>query len=286
MTELQPTAKDARFVDSVPALYDRYLGPFLFTPLAADLAGRLIPPEGRPPRILELAAGTGRLTEQLLATLPAGGSLVATDLNPPMLELARDKIGAAPNAAAVEWRAPVDALALPFGDGEFDVVVCQLGVMFFPDKGVAAREALRVLRPGGQWTFNVMASLDESPVGRIVNEVVGQVLDDPPTFYRVPFSFGEPRALMALARDAGFEDADVCVVDKVAEAPSARDAAYGFVCGNPGGVALRERGIEPDAVVDAVAEAFASEFGDHPLRIPVRAFVLSACKPRGARLAG
>lgn len=281
MTELQPTALDARFVDSVPELYDRYLGPFLFSPLAADLAERVIRPDDHPPRVLELAAGTGRLTEQLLAQLPAGTSVVATDLNAPMLETGRRRVAAPSADGSLEWRAPVDAQELPFGDGEFDAVVCQLGIMFFPDKAKAAHEALRVLRPGGQWLVNAMAPLDESPLGRIVNRVVAEHFPaDPPTFFRVPFSFGDPAALMALAHDAGFEDVDVSVVDRTGESPSAEDAAYGFVFGNPGVMAIRERGGDPQAVASAIAQALAAEYGDHPLRIPLRAMVLSACRPR------
>lgn len=279
MTELQPTALDARFVDSVPELYDRYLGPFLFSPLAADLAGRVTRPASHPPRVLELAAGTGRLTEQLVAHLPPGSSVVATDLNAPMLEVGRRRVLPSSDVA-LEWRAPVDAQDLPFGDGEFDAVVCQLGIMFFPDKPKAAREALRVLRPGGQWLVNAMAPLDESPLGRIVNQVVAeQMAGDPPPFFRVPFSFGEPAAMLALAHGAGFGDVDVAVVDRTAESESAEHAARGFVFGNPGAQGIRERGGDPEAVMRAVAQALAREYGDHPLRIPIRARVLSAFRP-------
>ncbi|HYH79758.1 MAG TPA: methyltransferase domain-containing protein [Longimicrobium sp.] len=283
MDQPQPTARDAQFLGSIPELYDRCLGPFLFAPLAADLAGRVILPRDRPPRLLEIAAGTGRLTERLLERLPAGGALVATDLNDPMLALARTRIASADTAGAVEFRAPVDAMELPFADGEFDAVVCQLGVMFFPDKPRAAREALRVLRSGGQWIFNVMASLDENPMGRIVNDVVGKIFPvDPPTFFRVPFSFPAPEGLRALAADAGFEAVEVTDVERTAESPSAEEAAYGFVCGNPGIITIRERGVDSRVVVDALRDALVREFGDHPLRLPLRARVLSARKPAHA----
>ena len=234
MTDLQPSALDARFVGSVPELYDRYLGPFLFTPLAKDLADRAIDPHGHSPRILELAAGTGRLTEHLLARFRAGGTIVATDLNEPMLELGRRRVRAPDGGVNVEWRAPVDAQDLPFGDGEFSAVACQLGIMFFPDKPKAAREAFRVLRPGGQWLVNVMGSLDESPLGRIVTGVVGEVVPDPPMFFRLPFSYADPEALMMLADDAGFEDVDVSIVDLVGEAAVGGRRGVGLRVRQPG----------------------------------------------------
>jgi len=281
MDQPQPSARDAQFLGSIPELYDRHLGPFLFDPLAEDLAARVVLPVDRAPRVLEIAAGTGRLTERLVARLPTGGTLVASDLNEPMLALARGRVGAdGSDGVAVEWRAPVDAMALPFGDGEFDAVACQLGIMFFPDKPLAAREALRVLRPGGQWIFNVMGAVAENPMARIANEVVGRFFPgDPPGFFRIPFSFADPGAMRALAADAGFRDVDVATVERTAQAESAAHAAYGFVCGNPGVFGIRERGGDPEAVAAALAQALAAEFGDHPLRMPLLARVLSARKP-------
>jgi len=280
MDQPQPSARDAQFLGSIPELYDRHLGPFLFDPLAEDLAARVVLPAGRAPRVLEIAAGTGRLTERLVARLPTGGILVASDLNEPMLALARGRVTSNSDGATMEWRAPVDAMALPFGEAEFDAVACQLGIMFFPDKPLAAREALRVLRPGGQWIFNVMGAVAENPMARIVNEVVGRFFPvDPPGFFRVPFSFADPDAMRALAADAGFRDVDVATVERTARAESAGHAAYGFVCGNPGVFGIRERGVEPATVVRALAEALAAEFGNYPLRMPLLARVLSARKP-------
>ena len=139
---------DRIFAGSIPALYDRYLGPLIFEPYAAELAGRVA--SGTASRILETAAGTGILTRVLARLLPDTTEIVATDLNQPMLDFA----AAQPGTARVTWRR-ADALALPFPDQSFDVVACQFGAMFFPDKIAAYREALRVVGRGGYLIFSV-----------------------------------------------------------------------------------------------------------------------------------
>src|SRR5262249_8372511 len=139
---------DKVFAGSIPEFYDTYMVPVFFEPYAADLAARLA---GRPlARVLETAAGTGVVTRALATTLPESVSIVATDLNQPMLDYA----SARGTTRAVEWR-QADAMDLPFPNGTFDAVVCQFGVMFLPDKARAYAEARRVLRPGGVFLFNV-----------------------------------------------------------------------------------------------------------------------------------
>ncbi len=133
---------DKNFGSSVAKFYDEYFVPLIFAPYAEDIARRLA--TRRLARVLEIAAGTGVVTRCLASLLPEDVSIVATDLNQPMLDLAAE-VG---TARPVEWR-QADAMQLPFEDGSFDAVVCQFGVMFFPDKAKAFAEARRVLRPGG-----------------------------------------------------------------------------------------------------------------------------------------
>jgi ubiquinone/menaquinone biosynthesis C-methylase UbiE len=118
----------ADFTGSIPAFYDHGLGPVFFADFADDIARRAA--ATAPRRVLEIAAGTGIVTRRLRDMLPPEAHLAATDLNPPMLEVARGKFH--PDEM-VEFQ-PADAMALPFPDSSFDVVVCQFGVMFFPDK--------------------------------------------------------------------------------------------------------------------------------------------------------
>jgi ubiquinone/menaquinone biosynthesis C-methylase UbiE len=177
-------SNDASFIGNIPEHYDRGLGPIIFVDYAADIARRAA--ACSPTRVLETAAGTGIVTRQLRDFLPAGASLTATDLNPPMIEVARAKFQ--PDER-VDWR-PADATALPFPDGSFDAVVCQFGVMFFPDKDRSYREVHRVLAPGGRYLFNVWDAHRYNPFGRITHEVAGSFFPvDPPQFYKVPFSY-------------------------------------------------------------------------------------------------
>src|SRR5712691_5626072 len=158
-TTLGSSDTDKVFAGSIPKFYERYLVPLLFEPYAADLVNRLA--SRSLARVLEVAAGTGVVTRRLASVLPERVSIVATDLNQPMLDLA-SAIG---TKRPVEWR-QADAMQLPFPDGTFDAVVCQFGVMFFPEKSKAFSEARRVLRPGGAFIFNVWDRIEENELDR------------------------------------------------------------------------------------------------------------------------
>src|SRR5688572_14145017 len=146
---------DDVFTGSVPNLYETYLVPLIFEPYAVDLVNRLA--SHSLARVLEIAAGTGVVTRTLASVLPESVAIVATDLNQPML----DQASAVGTKRPVEWRR-ADAMQLPFADGEFDAVVCQFGVMFFPEKAKAVSEVRRVLRSGGVFIFNVWDRLEEN----------------------------------------------------------------------------------------------------------------------------
>ena len=190
--------KNAQFAGSIPAAYDRYLGPVLFQPYAEDLAARLkVDANGS---VLELACGTGILTRILRDRLPAATRLVATDLNEPMIENAAQKFR---QGEAVEWR-QADASSLPFDDASFDAVVCQFGIMFVPDKALSAREAHRVLKPGGVFLFNVWDSMEYNDLGRIAHETISSFFEkDPPTFYQVPFGYHDQNEIRRVLESAG-----------------------------------------------------------------------------------
>ena len=173
-----------KFGGSIPQHYDHGLGPIVFVDYAADIAVRAA--ALKPMRVLETAAGTGIVSRALRDTLAADTQLTSTDLSPQMLEVARAKF--APEERIAFQQA--DATALPFDDQSFDVVVCQFGVMFYPDKDLGYREVSRVLVPGGHYLFSVWDSHRNNPYSRIAHQVLGTVFPvDPPQFQRVPFSY-------------------------------------------------------------------------------------------------
>lgn len=262
----------SQFAGSIPAAYDRYLGPVLFQPYAEDLAARLQVEENG--SVLELACGTGILTRVLRDRLPATVRMIATDLNEPMFQKAAAKFG---QGEAVEWQ-QADACSLPFVGGMFDAVVCQFGIMFVPDKALAAREAHRVLKPGGLFLFNVWDAIEHNELCRIAHETISSYFDkDPPAFYQVPFGYHDQREIKRVLEEAGFRDVRIDVVAKSSAASRPEETATGLVQGNPVAVAIAER--DPSLlpiITGAVAARLKERFGKAEMRAPMRAIIVQA----------
>jgi ubiquinone/menaquinone biosynthesis C-methylase UbiE len=269
--------RDREFIGTIPEVYHRHLGPMFMEPYARDLAARVAATVDADARVLDLAAGTGIVTRALNEALPPSVQIVAADLNAPMLHIARRHVG---DTTRVRFEV-VDATSLPFDDGSFEVVVCQFGLMFFPDKLRAARETRRVLRPNGRWIFSVWGPFEEDPIAEIGHRAIAESFggDEPPEFYSTPFGFHDSDMLRALATDAGFSSVTIEDVRLTAESESAYHAAVGIVQGNPIVMTILERGGDPLAVTQHVADALARALGDHPLRAPMMARVVTCCHP-------
>ena len=175
---------DASWLENMPEFYDRCLGPALFAPYASHLAG--IAEAHAPESVLEVAAGTGVLTAELVRALPTA-RITATDLNAAMVAWAAHRV---PGAS---WLV-ADAGCLAFPDGCFDLVVCQFGVMFFPDKPTAFAEAARVLRPDGRFLFTVWDSVDTSQFPAALVAALAEVIpaDSPDFVVRIPHGYSDP----------------------------------------------------------------------------------------------
>jgi SAM-dependent methyltransferase len=210
--------------------------PLLFRPYAELLAQRAA--EFQPRRILETAAGTGVVTQALIEALP-DAEIVATDLNQAMLDVAAGRIVSA-NVSFLE----ADALELPFDDSNFDLVVCQFGVMFYPDKVKGSAEAHRVLCNGGRYLLAIWDSIERNALSNLANETMKrQFPDNPPMFMtRGPFSYYDPAWIERDLRAGGFTDVEIETVELRSRSPSAEDAARGLSYGSPMGVELEEYG--------------------------------------------
>ena len=249
---------DMLFAGSIPELYDTYLVPLIFEPYADDLVSPL---RARPvSRVLEIAAGTGVLTRALASGLPDAVSIVATDLNQAML----DRAAAVGTSRPVEWR-QADAMQLPFPDGAFDAVLCQFGVMFFPDKAKAFAEARRVLAPGGVFVFNAWDRIADNEFADVVTTALESVFPaDPPRFMaRIPHGYHDRQAIARDIASGGFSAAaNISTVAKRSRAASPRIPAIAICQGTP----LRNEIEARDAsrlgeATNVAAEAVAARFG-------------------------
>lgn len=267
-------AENVAFVGSIPENYDRYLGPVLFEPYAKDLAERVNVPDGG--SLLEVACGTGIVTRQLRDRLSPSVRIVATDLNEAMFKFASQKFRANEN---IEWK-PADALDLPFRDESFDAVVCQFGLMFFPDKQQGVNEAFRVLKPNGQFIVSVWDDIEHVDLAKAAEIVIKQFFpENPPDFYDIPFSFHEPEKLRSLLTSAGFREIKIDVVAFPCVSASAQDAAHGLIHGNPVITAINERDpAKAPEVEAALAEKIAVQFGSAPVNARMQAIVCSGVR--------
>ncbi|MDI9835068.1 class I SAM-dependent methyltransferase [Streptomyces sp. KAU_LT] len=256
----------------MPAAYEQYLVPVVFRPFAEDLADRAA--ALRPRRVLELAAGTGALTAGLLVALPSA-HVTATDLNEAMVAFGSAR---APGAM---WRR-ADAQRLPFPDGGFDLVVCQFGVMFFPDRVAAFGEVGRVLAAGGRFLFNTWGPLERHGFEVALQAGLERAFTvDPPGFFRtVPHGYADPSLVTADLAAAGFSVEDEQELTLAGRADSTTDLATGYLTGTPVRAAVEAHGDEP-AVRAAVIEEMTARLGPGPVTAAMTAYVFRAAARAG-----
>ena len=261
----------ARFVGSVPELYDRHLGPVMFDGYAQLMAQRLAERARGP--VLEIACGTGRSTTHLREALPVDHSLTATDLNPPMLAIAEQRFADHPRIVFQQ----ADTLALPFADASFDAVACQFGVMFFPDKPKGFAEMRRVLATGSTVVFNVWDDRSHNRFAEVAHTTLAALLGHAAEFYNVPFGFYDATTIHGMLDNAGFADHSIEWIELPQHAESAESLATGLVMGNPIAYEIVEQSdVTLEAARDAVAAALIEVGGERPFQSTMRALMVTA----------
>jgi len=276
---LEPTAviamleADKLFAGSIPENYDRYMVPLIFEPYATDLARRAL--SFSPNAVLETAAGTGVVTRALAPRLPRSARYVSTDLNQSMLDYAASRQS---SGTKVEWRC-ADALALPFEDGVFDLVCCQFGVMFFPDRIAGYREARRVLKSGGHFLFNVWDRIEENVFADQVTNALAEIFpDDQPRFLaRTPHGYHDTALIRRELLEAGFSRVAIDTRAEQSRASSPRIPAIAYCQGTVlrSEIEARDAG-KLEAATDHAASAIARRHGDGEVAAKIQAHVISA----------
>jgi SAM-dependent methyltransferase len=266
---------DKVFAGSIPKLYEQYLVPLIFEPYAADLANRL--KEKSLSSVLEVAAGTGVVTRALASSLPESVSIIATDLNQAMI----DQASSVGTKRPVEWR-QADAMQLPFPDGSFDVVVCQFGAMFFPDKIKAFSEARRVLKDGGAFLFNVWDRIEENEFADVITKGLESVFpDDPPRFLtRTPYGYYDRSIIGQNLAEGGFRSSPrIDTIAARSRASSPLIPAIAYCQGTPLRNEIEARnptGLEQ--ATNIAAEAIAERFGGEAVDAKIQAHVVTVEK--------
>lgn len=265
--------QELRFRGSVPEKYETLMVPLIFRPYAEELARRAR--AFQPRRVLETAAGTGAVTRALREALP-DAEIVASDLNQPMLDVNAARI----DTAGVRF-VEADAQELPFKDGSFELVVCQFGAMFFPDKVRGHSEARRVLNEGGHYLLAIWDAIERNPLTDVTQQVLIDAFpNDPPLFMREgPFGYSDPLRIESDLHDAGFDTVEIETVEMRSRAASARDAANALCYGTPMGTELDER--EPgslERVFPLVEQALRGFEGPNGIDAPMSAHIVTATK--------
>ena len=264
---------DKMFAGSIPENYDRYMVPLIFEPYAADIARRAA--FLSPSAVLETAAGTGVVTRALAPKLSPHATYIVTDLNQPMLDYAASR--QAPDSR-IKWR-QADALALPFENAAFDFVCCQFGAMFFPDRSSAYREAMRVLKPGGHFLFNVWDRIEENVFADDVTNALAKIFpDDPPRFLaRTPHGYHDTALIRSELKDAGFSGVVIETRAEQSRASSPRLPAIAYCQGTVlrSEIEARDAG-KLEAATDYAASAIADRHGSGEVAAKIQAHVIVA----------
>jgi len=261
-------------MNDAAARYDQFFGPLFFEPYALEVVKRMDPTSIN--IVLEIAAGTGRVTRHIRERIPAPAKIIASDISEDMLGEAKKKL----SHLNIEWQI-IDAQQLPFSDNSIDLVVCCFGYMFVPDQPKAFAEAYRVLRPGGMFLFTTWDKLEQNAASYTARSIAKEYLEEPlPASYNLATSMSDETAIEQLLQDAGFSKITIEKVKQFSVSPSAKEAAYALVEG--GGLIYTEikkrNPVWIDEIKIKVEKELGEKFGTAPMTAPISAVISQAWK--------
>ena len=252
--------------------YERNMVPALFQPFAEDLLQSADLAEGE--TVLDVACGTGIVSRLAWPKVAPKGRVVGLDVNPKMLEVARS---AAHKDSTIEWM-EASATAMPLPDDSFDVVLCQLGLQYFPDRPLALREMHRVLDKRGRLALNVLRAVQYNPGHAVFADVLERrVNDEAAATRRAPFKLSDRDEVRELVSDAGFRDVAVSLTARVARFSSAEAMVRIMIAGTPLGDVMSEQDASLlQQVIDEVSAGLVGYNDDRGLAIPMQGWVVTA----------
>jgi len=266
-------SRPLNLAESAAVHYDEFFGPMFFEPYAIEITNRI--DAAGLSCVLELAAGTGRVTRHLRRKLKDSTRLIASDISKSMLQEAQRKLG----ELNIEWQY-IDAQHIGLPSNTVDLVVCCFGYMFVEDKPAAMAEASRVLKPGGSLLFSTWSSLEENGASYTSVQVAADYLGAPvPASALTATSMHDEAALKTLMDNAGFTSMQSEKVNLFSETASAQEAAAGFVKGSPLYKDLAQRMPQRMEEIQSTLEtALAEKFGAAPMRAPISAIITQGWK--------
>jgi len=258
---------------SAADMYERNMVPAIFEPFAADLLARAELKQGE--RVLDAACGTGIVSRLAWPKVAPTGRVVGLDVNAGMLEVLGRVLRE--RGADVEWMEG-NVSEMPVSDGEFDVVICQHGLQYFPDRPSALKEMHRVLDEGGRLILNVWRPVQFNAGHAVFADVLERYVgEEAAATRRAPFKLSDRDEIRALVTDAGFHDVVVNLTTRVARFASAEAMIRIMIAGTPLGNTMNDSNPELlETIIDEVTVGLADFVDDTGLAIPMQGWVVTA----------
>jgi ubiquinone/menaquinone biosynthesis C-methylase UbiE len=260
---------------SAPEIYERELVPAVFGAWAPILVELAHPRLGD--RVIDVACGTGIVARIATERVGPTGAVVGIDLNPGMLSVARSVVSTGVGSGGSPQWEEASADKLPFPDGSFDVVYCQLGLQFFADRAAALREMHRVLGAEGRIALMVWRGINESPGFAVLAEALQRHIGQAAAIMRAPFALSDADELAALVRAAGFQNVAIHQRSGTVRFPSLERFVLSYVAGSPlAGPVAQADDAAREALMADVRNALVKFTSDAELAFPIAAHLLSA----------